>query len=48
MSKQITHIFHKEGFTLKKLYKIRGKEQICVEISNWLTTWKNLDADVEI
>jgi hypothetical protein len=34
VSKQTMHRFHMEGFNLKKLNEVEGKEQYQVEISN--------------
>jgi hypothetical protein len=34
VNKQRSHRFHTERFNLKKLNKVEGKEQYCVEVSN--------------
>jgi hypothetical protein len=48
VSKQTTHKFHMERFSLKKLNEVEGKEQYHVEISNRFTALENLDAEVVI
>jgi hypothetical protein len=48
MSKQTTHRFYTEGFNLKKLNEVQGKEQYHVEISNKFAALENLDNDVDI
>jgi hypothetical protein len=47
-SKETTHRFHTERFSLKKLNEVDGKEQYQVEISNRFTASENLDAEVDI
>jgi hypothetical protein len=37
-----------EGFNLKKLNEVQGKEQYNVEISNRFAALENLDAEVDI
>jgi hypothetical protein len=37
-----------EKFNLKKLNKVEGKEQFCVEVSNRFAALEDLDAEVEI
>jgi hypothetical protein len=37
VSRERTHVFHMARFSLKKLNKVEGKEQYCVEISNKFT-----------
>jgi hypothetical protein len=37
-----------ERFTLKKLNKVEGKEQFCVEVSNRFAALEDLYAEVEI
>jgi hypothetical protein len=37
-----------ERINLKKLNKVEGKEQFCVEFSNRFAALENLDAEVEI
>jgi hypothetical protein len=46
VNKQTMHRFHMERFNLKKLNKVEGKEQYCVEISNRFTALENLDIEV--
>jgi hypothetical protein len=46
--KQTTHRVHTEGFNLKKLNEVEGKEQYCVEISNRFTALENLHTEVDI
>jgi hypothetical protein len=48
VNKQRSHRFHMERFNLKKLNKVEGKEQFCVEVSNRFTAFEDLDAEVEI
>jgi hypothetical protein len=48
VSKQTTHIFHAEKFTLKKLNGVEGKEHYRVEISNRFAVLENLGAVVDI
>jgi hypothetical protein len=42
------HTFHVEGFNLKKLNEVVGKEQLRVEVSNGFAAFEDLDAEVEI
>jgi hypothetical protein len=42
VSKQTMHRVHMEKFKLKKLNRVEGKEQYCVEISKRFTAFKNL------
>jgi hypothetical protein len=37
-----------EGFNLKKLNEVEGKEQFCAEVSNRFAALEELDAEVEI
>jgi hypothetical protein len=46
VSEQTTHRIHMEGFNLKKLNAVEGKEQYRVEISNRLAAFVNLDTEV--
>jgi hypothetical protein len=48
VSKQTTHRIHMEGFNLKKLNEIEGKEQYRVEISSRFAELENLDIKVDI
>jgi hypothetical protein len=48
VSKQTTHTFHAERFSLKKLNEVEGKEQYRAEISNRFVALENLDDDVDI
>jgi hypothetical protein len=48
VNKQRTHRFCMERFSLKKLNKVEGKEQLCVEVSNSFAALEDLDAEVEI
>jgi hypothetical protein len=48
VGKQITHTVHVDGFDLKKLNEMKGKEQYRVEISNRFAALENLDAEVDI
>jgi hypothetical protein len=43
-----THRVHMEGFNLKKLSEIQGKERYRVEISNRFTAFQNLDTEVDV
>jgi hypothetical protein len=43
VSKETTYRCHMEGFTLKKLSKVQGKEQYHAEISNRFRALENLD-----
>jgi hypothetical protein len=45
VSKQTAHRVHMERFNLKKLKKVEGKEQYCVEISNSFAALENLDTE---
>jgi hypothetical protein len=47
-SKQTTNRFHMERFNFKRLNKVEGKKQCCVEISNRLATLEKIDAEVDI
>jgi hypothetical protein len=47
-SKQTAYRIHMERFNLKKLNKVDGKEQYCVEISNRFAALENLDAGVDV
>ncbi|PNF22675.1 hypothetical protein B7P43_G07120 [Cryptotermes secundus] len=46
--KQTTQRVHMERFKLKKLNELEGKEQYCVEISNWFTALENLETEVDV
>jgi hypothetical protein len=48
VNKQRSHRFHMERFNLKKLNKLEGKEQFCVEVSNRCAALEDLDTEVEI
>jgi hypothetical protein len=48
VSKQATHRFHTERFSLNELNKVEGKEQYRVEISNRFSALQNLVAEVDI
>jgi hypothetical protein len=48
VSKQTTHRFHLETFSLKKLNEVECKEQYRVEISNRFAALENLDIEVDI
>jgi hypothetical protein len=48
VSKQTMHRVNMERFSLKKLNKVKGKEQYHVEISNRFATLENLDTEVDI
>jgi hypothetical protein len=48
VNKQRSHRFHMEGFNLKKLIEVEGKEQYHVGISNRFAALEDLDAEVEI
>jgi hypothetical protein len=47
VSKQRTHIFHKERFILKKLNEVEGKEEYRVGISNRFAALENVDVEVD-
>jgi hypothetical protein len=48
VNRQRSHRFDMERFSLKKLNKVEGKEQCCVEISNRFAALKHLDTKVDI
>jgi hypothetical protein len=48
VNKQRSHGVHMERFDLKKLNKVEGKEQFCVEVSNRFAALEDLGAEVEI
>jgi hypothetical protein len=48
MSKQTTQRVNMERFILKKLNKVEGKDQYCVEITNKFAALENLDSEVDI
>jgi hypothetical protein len=48
VSKQTTQRFYMEGFNLKKLNEVEGKEQFRVEIPNRFADLKNLEAVANI
>jgi hypothetical protein len=48
VSKQATHRFHMQKFTLKKLNEVKGKDQYRVEISTKFAALKNLHDNVNI
>jgi hypothetical protein len=48
VNKRRSYGFHMERFILKKLNKVDGKEQYCVEITNRFSALEDLDARVEI
>jgi hypothetical protein len=42
------HRVQMERFNLKKLNEVEGKEQYCIEISNWFSALENLNTEVDI
>jgi hypothetical protein len=48
VNKQRSHRFYMERFNLKKLNKVEGKEQHCVQVSNRFAAFEDLDAEVDI
>jgi hypothetical protein len=48
VSKKTTHRVHMEGFNLKKLSGVEGKEWYCVEISNRFAALENLDTEGDV
>jgi hypothetical protein len=48
VNKQRLHRFHMEGFNLKTLNEVEGKEQYHVEVSNRFAALEDLDTEVEI
>jgi hypothetical protein len=48
VNKQRSHRFHIEGFSLKKLNEVQGKEKYRFEVSNRFSALEDLDAEVEI
>jgi hypothetical protein len=48
VNKQGSHKFHMDGFNLKKLSELEGKEKYRVEVSNRFAALEDLDAEVEI
>jgi hypothetical protein len=48
VNKQRSHRFDMQGFNLKKLNKVEGKEQFRVEVSNRFAALEDLDDEVEI
>jgi hypothetical protein len=48
VNKQRSHRFHMEGFNLKKLNEVEGKERCRVEVSHRFAALEDLDAEVEI
>jgi hypothetical protein len=48
VSKQTTHRVRMEGFNLKKLNEVEGKEQYRVEISNRFAALENLGTEVDV
>jgi hypothetical protein len=48
VSKQRMHRLYMERLNLKKLKKVEGKEQYCVEISNRFTALENSDPEVDV
>jgi hypothetical protein len=48
VSKQTTHRGRMNRFSLKKLNKVKGKEQYRVEISNRFAASGNVDTEVDI
>jgi hypothetical protein len=48
VNKQGSHTFDMERFNLKKLNKVEGKEQCCVEFPNRYAALKHLDTEVDI
>jgi hypothetical protein len=45
VSKGTSHIFHMEGFKLKKLNQLKGNEQYCVDVSNRFAVWENVGSE---
>jgi hypothetical protein len=43
VNKRRSHIFNMEKFNLKKLNKVEGKEQYCVEVSHRFAASEHLD-----
>jgi hypothetical protein len=48
VNKQRAHRFHMEGFNLKMLNEVEGKERYRIEISNRFAALENLDELVEV
>ncbi|PNF19560.1 hypothetical protein B7P43_G18019, partial [Cryptotermes secundus] len=48
VSRQTTHGVHMERFSLKKLNKVDGKEEYCVEISNRFVALENLNTEIDV
>jgi hypothetical protein len=48
VNKQRSHKFHMERFNLKKLNEVEGKEQFCVEVSNWFAALEGMNAELEV
>jgi hypothetical protein len=48
VNKQRSHTFHMGMFNLKKLNKVKSKEQVCVQVSYRFATLEDLDAEVKI
>jgi hypothetical protein len=48
VNKQASHKFQMEGFNLKKLNEVEGKEKYRVEVSYRFAALEDLDAEVEI
>jgi hypothetical protein len=46
VSKQTTHRFHAERFSLKKLNEVEGKEQYRVETTNRFAALEDVDVEV--
>jgi hypothetical protein len=47
-SKQRSRRLHMEGFNLKKLKEVEGKEQCHVEVSDRFAAWEDLVSEVDI
>jgi hypothetical protein len=48
VSKQTTHRFHAERFSLKKLNEVKGKEQYRVKTADRFAALENIDVEVDI
>jgi hypothetical protein len=47
-NEQSSHRFHIEKFNLKKLNKVKDKEQYCVGVTNTFAALEDLEAEVKI
>jgi hypothetical protein len=48
VNKQRLQILHMGSLNIKKLNKVEGKEQFCVEVSDRFAALEDLDGEVEI